>query len=515
MTSIPSCLTRLHRTDLTLFRSLDRQMLLTMHSHSLLTLFSIPALLSSLAAALPQPPSASKNADPKSLLACVQNVLGSNGASRIITPSNDQYLSARTGSILVDQFPALVVYANKVNELGPLVKCGVANGFLIAPRAGSHHFENWSALTGSLVIDLSNINYILPSEGAKTAVVGGGARLGAIYSVLDGYGKSFAGGICPSVGIGGHLNVGGYNMQMRTEGLAVDNLESARVVLANGDLVTASATSNPELWYAMRGGGTYGITADVVIKTTTLPRSAMFSMNFGKDTRLEVTKKFLNWASKQDPLFNSQLNLFSDRTNILGWYLGKDKAELSAIVATSGLAEVAGADIKISGNCSVSNSRNFWLGLQDTCTDDATAEKLFYSMNNVAADALTPVQSNGLVSVLSQVPVLPNVPRANKWARANVASKTFVEKKDNPLNDAAIEWLVTESGKVPLLAGFWAEITTFNMSSKATTSAFPWQGQAKTLFRMQVTKGLSDKNAQSQADAFIKSTETYLRPRFG
>jgi FAD/FMN-containing dehydrogenase len=490
-------------------------MLLTMHAPSLLTLFSVPALFSSYAAALPQPPSASKTADPKSLLACVQKALGSNGASRIITPSSDQYLSARTGSILIDQFPALVVYANKVEELSPLVKCGVANGFLIAPRAGSHHFNNWSALTGSLVIDLSNINYVLPSEGAKTAVVGGGARLGAIYSVLDGYGKSFAGGICPSVGIGGHLNVGGYNMQMRTEGLAVDNVESARVVLANGDLVTVSATSNPELWYAMRGGGTYGITADVVIKTQTLPRSAMFSMNFGKDTRLEVTKKFLSWASRQDPLFNSQLNLYSDRTNVLGWYLGKDKAALSAIVATSGLLDVAGADIKISGNCSVANSRNFWLGLQDTCTDDATAEKLFFSMNNVAADALAPVQTNGLVSVLSQVPALPNVARANKWTRANVASKTFVEKKDSPLSAADIEWMVTESGKLPLTAGFWAEITTFNITAPKTTSAFPWQDQAKTLFRLQVTKGLSDKSVQSQGDAFIKSTETYLRPRIG
>jgi hypothetical protein len=407
------------------------------------------------------------------------------------------------------------VYANKVEELSPLVKCGVANGFLIAPRTGSHHFENWSALTGSLVIDVSNINYVLPSEGAKTAVVGGGAKLGAIYSVLDTYGKSFAGGICPSVGIGGHLNVGGYNMQMRTLGLAVDNLVSARVVLANGDLVTVSETSNPDLWYAMRGGGTYGITADIVVKTSTLPRSAMFSMSFGQDTRLEVSRKFLNWASRQDPLFNSQLNLYSDRTGVLGWYLGKSKKELEAIVATSGLMDVAGGVIKISGNCSVDNSRNFWLGLQDTCTDDETAAKIFYSMHNVAADALTPVQTSGLATVLSQVPALPNVPRANKWARANVASKTFLEKKDNPLSDTDLAWLITESGKVPMEAGFWAEITTFNITAKATTSAFPWQAQAKTLFRLQVNKGLSDKDVQTKADTFIKSAETYLRPRIG
>ncbi|KAL6172582.1 hypothetical protein ACJQWK_01734 [Exserohilum turcicum] len=473
-------------------------------------------MLATSAAALAHDPLVRKAADSKGLLACVQGCLGSSGANRIITPSSSQYLSARSGAIVSNnQFPAMVVYANKVDELGPLVKCGVANGFVIVPRSGGHHFQDWSSLTDSLVIDVSNINYVLPSDGAKTAVVGGGARLGAIYSILQGYGRSFAGSICPRVGIAGHISVGGYNMQMRTEGMSVDNVESARVVLANGNLVTASATSNPDLWYAIRGGGTFGIIADVVLKTNPSPRSAMFSMNFGNDTRLEVTQKFLNWASQQDPLFNSQLNLWSNRTGILGWYQGKTKEELSAIVATSGLADVAGGSIKISDNCSVANSRNFWLGLQDTCTDDATADKLFYTLNNVAADALTSVQTNGLATVLNQTPALPDVARANRWPRADVASKTFVETKDKPLSAADVEWLVTESGKLPMDAGFWAEITTFNMSIASTTSAFPWTTQAKTLFRMQVTKGLGDQKVQSQADAFTKSVETTLRPKFG
>lgn len=484
--------------------------------HSLaLTLFSLSALFVSSVAALPQDPSALNGADSKGLLTCVQKALSPNGLDRIITPSHSYYLSAREGAILIDQFPTLVVFPNDINEISPLVKCGVANGFKVTPRAGSHHFQNWSALTGSLVIDTSNINHVVPSADLKTATVGGGTKLGAIYSILGRHGITFTGGICPSVGIGGYVNSGGYNMQMRTEGMAADHIESAKVVLANGDLVTVSATSHPDLWFAMRGGGTFGITAEVVVQTKSLPRSAMFSMNFGNETRLEVTQKFLNWASRQDPLFNSQLNLYSNRTNVLGWYMGKTKEELEAIVATSGLRDVAGGDIKISGNCSSSNSRNFWLGTQDTCTDDETAEKIFYTMHNVAADGLTLVQENALADVLSQIPALPDVARAQRWARANIKSKTFVETKDRPLTDAEIEWMVVESGKLAPEVGFWSEITTFNITAKETTGAFPWQGQTKTLHRLQVNNGLSNTEAQRQADVFTVSAEAYLRPRLG
>ncbi|KAF2132459.1 FAD-binding domain-containing protein [Dothidotthia symphoricarpi CBS 119687] len=486
-----------------------------MYSSLFLTLISIPTLFTLSAVALPQDPSALTGADSKGLLTCIEKALGSNSANRIITPSSDQYLSARTGAVLVDQFPALVVYVNKLNEISPLVKCGVANGFKIAPRSGAHNFENWSALTGSLVIDISNMNYILPSKDLNTATVGGGTRLGALYSVLGTYGTTFAGGICPSVGVGGYLNAGGYNMQMRTKGLAVDHIESARIILANGDLVDVSATSNADLWYAIRGGGTFGITAEVVVKTENLPRSAMFSMNFGRETRLEVMQKFQDWASRQDPLFNSQLNLYSDRINVLGWYLGKSKDELSAIVATSGFLDVAGGDIKISGNCSTANSRNYWLYLQDTCTDDATADDIFLSMHNTAPDALTPVQTNGLVNALSQVPALPNVARATRWSRANIKVKTLFEMNDKPLSPADVKWLIDETGKLSMDVGFWAEITTFNISAKATTSAFPWQGRAKTLFRLQVNNGLTDNAVQAEADDFIKSVETYLRPKIG
>ena len=117
-------------------------------------------------------------------------------------------------------------------------------------------FENWSALNGTLVVDISHIDYVKPSSNASTATVGAGARLGTIYSLLGSTGRTWNAGICPSVAIGGYVGVGGYNMQMRYLGMAVDHIVSAQIILANGDLVTASPTQNADLFFAIRGGGT-------------------------------------------------------------------------------------------------------------------------------------------------------------------------------------------------------------------------------------------------------------------
>lgn len=446
------------------------------------------------------------------LLACAKRVLP---ASQIVSPSDASYTTARTGVIMLnaDQYPALVTYPKQASQVGALVKCAVKSGFKVSPRTGQHHFENWSSLNGSLVIDIENLSYVLPAKDLKTATVGGGSRLGALYSILEGYGVTFTAGICATVGIGGYLGVGGYNMQMRTHGFAVDHVKSAKVVTATGDLVTISATQNPELFWAARGGGTYGIIVEAVLETAVLPRSAMFVANFNNaTTRFEALKKYNAWAPKQDPLFESQFNFYSDRTQILGWYLGKSKAELEAILATSGLADVPNAQIKVTGNCSTANSRNFWTYTQDTCGDDATANAAFYGQYNVAPNALTPLPDQVAVSGISSEQAVPSIPRAALWQRGNIYTKTFLETKDKLLGDADLQWLVDNTQNLPKEMGFWFEITTFNSSNAASNSAFPWSTNSKTLWRMQV-ENVEPYKAQSKALSELFEKE--FRPRVG
>lgn len=70
-------------------------------------------------------------------------------------------------------------------------------------------FAGWSALNNSLVVDVTHINSVSVSQDLKSATVGGGIRLGALYTALNSYGLTFHGGICPTVGLGGYVGVGG------------------------------------------------------------------------------------------------------------------------------------------------------------------------------------------------------------------------------------------------------------------------------------------------------------------
>lgn len=320
-------------------------------------------------------------------------------------------------------------------------------------------------------------------------------------------------GICPTVALGGYLGVGGYNMQMRVEGMAVDHIQSIKTVLANGSTVTASASENPDLFWASRGGGTYGFIVEATIETAVLPRSAMLWMNFTAPTRTEATQKYLEWGAYQDPHFNSQLNLYSEHAGVLGWYLGKTVEELTAIVETSGLLDVPDVNYTITGNCNAENSRNYWLYSQTTCTDDATAHEAFNSWYNVVPDNFAPVPGAVAQYSFDDVPVLPNQTKATPWPRVDIINKTYFVTKSKPLSQETIEYIVEKSGALPEELAFWTEMTMFNISVPAT-SAFAWQEEAQYLFRFEV---LRSPNATLQAigQKFMDDLDAYLIPRLG
>ncbi|KAL8699358.1 MAG: hypothetical protein Q9201_006051 [Fulgogasparrea decipioides] len=464
------------------------------------------SLLISLSAAAPNP-------RVTALQACARKALvGSNAGQRIIAPSDSDFKAASSGVILFDEFPALIVYATSVDEIAPLVKCGVANRYTVTPRSGAHHFENWSALNGTLVVDISHIDHVKISPDGTTATVGAGARLGTIYSLLGPTGRTFNAGICPSVGLGGYLGVGGYNMQMRYLGMAVDHVASARVILADGRLVTASLTENPDLFYAIRGGGLYGFIVEVTIKTVSIPRSAMVWMNFTQESREQAIQRYLDWASRQDPHFNSQLNLYGDRAGVLGWYVGKSVPELTAIVKTSGLMDIPGAQIKITGNCSTENSRNFWLYTQTECTDDATAHTQFNTWFNVVPDAIAPVA--GIQNfAFDDVPALPNETKASPWPRFALINKTYLITKSKPVSAAMVKYITEKSGALPAELGFWTEMTSFNISVPATSS-FAWQSEATYLFRFEVARS-DNATLKAIGQKFMDELDAYLVPKIG
>lgn len=140
-------------------------------------------------------------------------------------------------------------------------------GLGFAVRSGGHCFAGLSQHS-DLVIDQRQLNAIHFDAAAQTVTVGAGTHLGTLAHALAGKGASIPGGICPTVAMSGYALGGGIGYLGRRDGLLIDQLKSLKIVTAHGDLLTASATKNPDLFWACRGGGggNFGIVTELTFR---------------------------------------------------------------------------------------------------------------------------------------------------------------------------------------------------------------------------------------------------------
>ena len=124
-------------------------------------------------------------------------------------------------------------------------------------RGGGHSYEAYGLGGGNgwAVLDLRKFDSISIDKNAKTATVGAGVRLGSLALQLAQAGFALPHGTCSYVGVAGHSLGGGYGYASRNWGYLLDHISSMQVIIPTGDIVTASANSNPELFHALRGGG--------------------------------------------------------------------------------------------------------------------------------------------------------------------------------------------------------------------------------------------------------------------
>lgn len=148
-------------------------------------------------------------------------------------------------------------------------------------RGGGHNFAGYSAGPG-IVVDLSLLDAMTLDPAAGEVVVGGGCPQGELATLLAGTGWQLPLGDWPSVGIGGFMQGGGYGACSRSLGLNLDHVIAMRVMLASGRVVSASASVNPDLWWAVRGGtgNMFGIVLEIRYRLTRAPEQADCELAF-------------------------------------------------------------------------------------------------------------------------------------------------------------------------------------------------------------------------------------------
>jgi FAD/FMN-containing dehydrogenase len=188
---------------------------------------------------------------------------------QVLTPGDDDYLAAATvakgpGS------PVAVVRPADAADVSTAVAFARDAGLELSVRSGGHDSLGRSTNDGGLVIDLRSLADITVDGDLVT--VGGGAVWGDVAAALAPHGLALSSGDTKTVGVGGLTLGGGVGWFVRLWGLAIDSLESAEVVLADGRVVTASATSEPDLFWAIRGGGgNFGVVTRFTFRAHPLP----------------------------------------------------------------------------------------------------------------------------------------------------------------------------------------------------------------------------------------------------
>ena len=177
-------------------------------------------------------------------------------AGSVVGPGDPSYETARrVWNHTIDKRPALVVRAASTDDVARTVRFARSEGRPVAVRGGAHSVAGFSTCDDGVVLDLSQLNDVEVDVKLRRAFAGGGTRWKDFDAATQQHGLATTGGLVSSTGIGGLTLGGGFGHLVRKYGLTCDNLLSAEVVTADGSVVHASQSQNPELFWALRGGG--------------------------------------------------------------------------------------------------------------------------------------------------------------------------------------------------------------------------------------------------------------------
>lgn len=187
---------------------------------------------------------------------------------KVILPGDADYEEAcKVYNGMIHKRPAIIAKCADAADVISAVNFGRNNNIIIAVRGGGHNGGGLGTVDDGLVIDLSLIKYARVDVKEKTVRVGGGTTWGDVDHATHAFGMACPAGIISTTGVGGLALGGGVGHLSRKCGLSIDNILEADIVLADGSFVTASPKENPDLYWAIRGGGgNFGIVTSFLFR---------------------------------------------------------------------------------------------------------------------------------------------------------------------------------------------------------------------------------------------------------
>lgn len=215
-------------------------------------------------------------------------------SGQVLRPDDAGYDETRSVfNSMVDKRPALIAQCESAADVAVAVRHARAEGLEIAVRGGGHSVAGAGVTEGGLMIDMRRMAAVDVDPDARTVRVGGGATWSHLDRACQPYGLATTGGRVSSTGVAGLTLGGGSGWLERKFGFACDNLLSVDLVTADGRTVIASEDENPELFWALHGGGgNFGVATSLTFRLHPLPRATLALLLWPASVGPEVTRRF-------------------------------------------------------------------------------------------------------------------------------------------------------------------------------------------------------------------------------
>lgn len=225
--------------------------------------------------------------------------LAGNIQGEVLLPGDTNFEFTRRVQVATDDIPALIIRAASVGDVVATVNFAREHHLELAVRSGGHSLAHYGTVDAGLVLDLAPLKAVEVDAAQQWARIQSGLTWEEVAQALQPHGLGLTSGDAPSVGVGGLLLGGGIGWFTRKYGLTIDRVRSIEVVTANGQIVTASATEHPDLFWAMRGGGgNFGVATSFEVNLH--PAGMVYGGAIFHDARhaAEVLPAFVHYATE-------------------------------------------------------------------------------------------------------------------------------------------------------------------------------------------------------------------------